>query len=54
MSSCSSNISVKKSKKEYKEPETILCATEIKLGRELYHDPDEALISKSYENGEKI
>ena len=36
----------KRSKKEFKEPETILCATEIKLGRELYHDPDEALLEK--------
>ena len=46
--------SMKKTKKEHKEPETILCATEIKLGRELYHDPDEALLEKKKNSGEKI
>ena len=45
---------MKKTKKEHKEPETILCATEIKLGRELYHDPDEALLEKKKNSGEKI
>ena len=32
--------SVRAKKRELKEVETILCATEIKLGRDLLHDPE--------------
>ena len=44
--------SSKAKKRELKEAETILCATEIKLGRDLYHDPEEAFLEKKLE-GEK-